>query len=101
MYEIFGFKIMTKEEKKAEEEAFAKRIFPGGEEERKRVEQRLTEGFPHRDKKELLYLYITVRQKMLENDRSFEEAFSLSAIPALGKFSKEEQEIFRGILEME
>lgn len=78
MYEFFGFQILTKEERKQKEEAFARMIFPRGEAQKQETAEALRAAFPDADGEMLLFLYISIREKMRRNGMSFSEAWEHS-----------------------
>ena len=78
MYNFFGFQILTKEERKQKEEAFARMIFPRGEAQKRETEEALHAAFPSADREMLLFLYISIREKMCRNGMSFSEAWQHS-----------------------
>lgn len=99
MYNIFGFQILTKEERRKKDAEFAEMIFPGGEAQKAKVSEALHEAFPKLDRQMLLYLFITVRENMCRDGAAFPEAWKRSMKKMPFSLSEEEREKFRVIME--
>lgn len=99
MYEIFGFKILTRKEQKERDEAFARMVFPKGDAQKKEVLELLAKELPGRDETELLYLYASVVQGMKENGLEFERAFGRIKNSGFRNLNAEETEALRRIVE--
>ena len=99
MYEIFGFKILTKEERRQRDEAYARMVFPGGEEQKQAVLRELLEKIPRRDKTELLYLYASVRQHMIEGGADFDTAYRKVKSARICRLDETEAAAFRAVVE--
>ncbi|MDO4266047.1 MAG: hypothetical protein Q4C63_06245 [Eubacteriales bacterium] len=99
MYEIFGFKILTKKEQKERDEAFARMVFPNGDAQKKEVLEHLKKEIPGWDEMELLYLYASVVQGMKEKGQDFIQALGRMKSPGFRKLKAEETEALRRIVE--
>ncbi len=67
MINILGFNFYTAEERKAQEAAYAARMFPYGEPQKQRISQLLKELCPAADQKNLLFFYLVLKQALLED----------------------------------
>ena len=98
MYNFFGFQILTKEERRKKEAEFAGLIFPRGEAQKKEVVEALHAAFPRADREMLLFLYVSVREKIRKNGMDFSEAWerSMKRMPFMKK--EVDRERFRALM---
>ena len=72
---VFGMEFKSREEREREEQEYLYRIFPGGNEQKDRVEKELTSRLPGLDGKGLMLYYILLRDAMAGRDgMCFEDA---------------------------
>ena len=72
---VFGMEFKSREEREREEQEYLYRIFPGGNEQKDRVEKELTSRLPGLDGKGLMLYYILLRDAMTGRDgMCFEDA---------------------------
>lgn len=97
------FDFRSREEKERDYNAFFKRVFPGGEEQKERVMQRLKERVPGEDIKYVLMYYATLKDYMVLNvetdlQRAADMAFKKMR---LIRVTPELLEVFREVMEAE
>ena len=88
MYNLFGFNIYTKEERRKREKLYRERMFPGGKEEKKAVLE---------EDEILLYMYIVLRERHLRDGKDYEELLRIQALPV--KLSARERQELAKILQ--
>lgn len=80
---MFGrglFDFRTKEEKERDFDAFCKKVLPGGEEQKKRIRERLSAEFPGKDGTYIFMFYLSVKELLLEDEnRDFWKAARTAA----------------------
>ena len=59
----------SQEEKEAKRKAFQEKIFPHGDGQRNKVKEALEQTFPERNIKQLLYEYIILKEKVLDDEK--------------------------------
>lgn len=67
MINILGFNFYTAEERKAQDAAYAARMFPFGEPQKEKISGILKEICPAADQKNLLFFYLVLKQALLED----------------------------------
>lgn len=67
MINILGFNFYTAEERKAQDAAYAARMFPHGDAQKQRISEILRELCPSADQKNLLFFYLVMKQALLED----------------------------------
>lgn len=80
---MFGrglFDFRTREEKERDFDAFYKKVLPGGEEQKKRLRERLSQEFPGKDGTYIFTFYLSVKELMLDDgELGFWEAAKTAA----------------------
>lgn len=61
------FDFRTREEKERDFDAFYKKVFPGGEEQRKRVKKQVEGEFPGREGAYVFTFYLSVKELLLDD----------------------------------
>ena len=97
MYNLFGFNIYTKEERRKREKLYRERMFPGGKEEKKAVLDKLRTVLPKEEDEILLYMYIVLRERHLRDGKDYEELLRIQALPV--KLSARERQELAKILQ--
>lgn len=69
MSSMFGNFFMSKEDKERKYEAYSKKIFPYGDEQRKKVSALLSETFPEEKLKYLMMHYILIKECMIGEEK--------------------------------
>lgn len=97
------FDFRSREEKERDYKAFFKRVFPGGEEQKERVTQKLKERVPGEDIKYVLLYYITLKDYMVLNEEPDFQAAADRAFRKMRliKVTPELLDVFRDVMDEE
>ena len=100
MDNIFGFSLISREEREARRKAFESVVFPGGMTQRRELRKKLRESFPRIDGTLMMYFYISIKEQMKKNGLGFDDAVKkLGKTSVPPKFKNEDLPVLKRILE--